>query len=95
MGAFSASGASSRLFNATHLAVASGEGDPGGLLELSRGEFYGTAFPLSAERFLFATPLHVYREAAANGEHVAIGRVMSPQPQPVAQLVVKSQDVVP
>jgi hypothetical protein len=37
----------SRLFNATHLAVVSGEGAPNdGLFDLACGGFYGTAYPL-------------------------------------------------
>jgi hypothetical protein len=63
------------LFNATHVAVMSCNGVTGNELQLARAEFQGTAFPLSPQ--LFATALHVYRAAVANGPHVALGRVMT------------------
>jgi hypothetical protein len=72
----------SGLFNAAHLAVVSGPDDQSGnRFDLSRGEFYGTAFALAPR--LFATALHVYRDAAANGAKVALGRIMTKATQVV------------
>src|SRR6185369_8926125 len=65
----------SRLFNATHVAVMSCKGVAGDQLKLARAEFEGTGFALAPT--LFATALHVYRAAVANGPHVALGRVMT------------------
>lgn len=81
----------SRLFNATHLAVVSGKRDDAdGLLALARGEFQGTAFPLAPSRSLFITALHVYRAAVADGDRVAVGRVMTGTQQ--IQLVADSEE---
>ena len=79
----------SGLLNASHLAVVSGHGAPsGGLFDLSRGEFHGTAFLLAPS--LFVTAWHVYRDAAGSGDHVALGRVMTRVQQ--AQLVVDADE---
>lgn len=81
----------SRFLNATHLAVVSGKRDDAdGLLDLSRGEFQGTAFPLSPSDFLFLTALHVYRAARENGDRVAVGRVMTGEQQ--IQLVADAEE---
>lgn len=61
------------------------------MLDLSRFEIYGTAFPLDVRRGLFATALHVYEQAsehaaAQNNGLVAVGRIMDTPEQivPVA-----------
>lgn len=79
----------SRLINQTHLAVVSGAVAPDGLLDLSRFEIYGTAFPLAPSLGLFGSALHVYQQAADYAARqaqglVAIGRIMGGAEQTVA-----------
>lgn len=79
----------SGLFNAAHLAVVSGpDTQTGELFDLSRGEFYGTAFPLAPP--LFITALHVYRDAVANGSKVALGKIMTKKPS--VQIVTDAEE---
>jgi hypothetical protein len=66
--------------HAVNLAVVAGHGDrDNNLFDLSRGEFYGTAFCVA--RDLFMTAAHVYDAAAASGE-VAVAR-LTPRRQQV------------
>ena len=63
---------------AVNLVVVAGHGDrESKLFDLSRGEFYGTAFGITGEHFL--TAWHVWDAASHNGD-VAIGRLGPPQP---------------
>jgi hypothetical protein len=60
--------------HAANLAVVAGARDKSdGLFDLSRGEFHGTAFAIAPG--LFLTAGHVYKDAAASGHSVALGRL--------------------
>src|SRR5437763_8228534 len=87
---FRPSANTSRFINATHLAVVSGDpATSGETLNLTRGEFFGTAFPLAPARGLFVTARHVYIDALSYGK-VAVGQVMTSQPQ--VALVTDAED---
>ncbi|HYI10948.1 MAG TPA: hypothetical protein VEK57_17965 [Thermoanaerobaculia bacterium] len=60
---------------AVNLAVVAGKGDPdaGGMLEVSRAEFHGTAFGMAPG--IFVTAGHVYEAAAASRGKVALFRL--------------------
>lgn len=63
---------------AVNLVVIAGHGDRGSrMFDISRGEFYGTAFAITGEHFL--TAWHVWDAASHNGD-VALGRLGPPQP---------------